>query len=139
VVLEVKEYASIEEFIRYLDKEIESLRNNLGELLKVVEDLRAEAEKIRKLRETLSKLVEGIERMGSKEVDLKDIKLLVNPTVEDEASLMEDLVADVQERILTFQKVRKAVEPLVELGELPTKVRVVFKDGKPVKLIIKTS
>ena len=139
MVLEIKEYASIEEFIRYLDKEIESLRNNLGELLKVVEDLRAEAEKVRKLRETLSKLVEGIEKIGSKEVDLKDIKLLVNPTVEDEASLMEDLVADVQERILTFQKVRKAVEPLIELGELPAKVRVVFKDGKPVKLIIKTT
>jgi len=139
VVLEIKEYANIEEFIRYLDKEIENLRNNLGELLKVVEDLRAEAEKARKLRETLSKIVGGLEKIGSKEVDLKDIKLLVNPTVEDEATLMEDLVADVQERILSFQKVRKAVEPLVELGELPAKVRVVFKDGKPIKLIIKTT
>ncbi len=139
MVLEIKEYANIEEFIRYLDKEIENLRNNLGELLKVVEDLRAEAEKARKLRETLSKIVGGLEKIGSKEVDLKDIKLLVNPTVEDEATLMEDLVADVQERILSFQKVRKAVEPLVELGELPAKVRVVFKDGKPIKLIIKTT
>jgi len=137
MVLELKEYANVEEFIRYLDKEIENLRNNLGELLKAVEDLRAEAEKVRKLRETLSKIVGGIEKMGSKEVDLKDIKLLVNPTVEDEATLMEDLVADVQERILSFQRVRKAVEPLIELGELPAKIKVVFKDGKPIRIIIK--
>ena len=44
-----------------------------------------------------------------------------------------------QERILTFQKVRKAVEPLMELGELPAAIKVVFKDGKPVKLLLRTT
>ena len=138
MVLEIKEFPNVREFISYIDKEIDELRKSLSKVLKDVEDLRAKAEKVRKLRETLARIVEGLEKTGSREVDLKDIKLVVNPTVEDEARLMEDLISDMQERILTFQKVRKAVEPLMELGELPTAIKVVFKDGKPVKLLLRT-
>ncbi|RLG75027.1 MAG: hypothetical protein DRO23_05095 [Thermoprotei archaeon] len=139
MVLEIREFPNVREFISYIDKEVDVLRKALSEVLKEVEELRAKAEKARKLRETLARIVEGLEKTGSREVDLKDIKLVINPTVEDEARLMEDLISDMQERILTFQKVRKAIEPLMELGELPAAIKVVFKDGKPLKLLLRTT
>jgi len=139
LVLEIREFPNVREFISYIDKEVDVLRKALSEVLKEVEELRAKAEKARKLRETLARIVEGLEKTGSREVDLKDIKLVINPTVEDEARLMEDLISDMQERILTFQKVRKAIEPLMELGELPAAIKVVFKDGKPLKLLLRTT
>ena len=139
MVLEIREFPNVHEFISYIDKEVDVLRKALSEVLKEVEELRAKAEKARKLRETLARIVEGLEKTGSREVDLKDIKLVINPTVEDEARLMEDLISDMQERILTFQKVRKAIEPLMELGELPAAIKVVFKDGKPLKLLLRTT
>ncbi len=139
MVLEIREFPNVREFISYIDKEVDVLRKALSEVLKEVEELRAKAEKARKLRETLARIVEGLEKTGSREVDLKDIKLVINPTVEDEARLMEDLISDMQERILTFQKVRKAIEPLMELGELPAAIKVVFKDGKPMKLLLRTT
>ncbi|MEM0505826.1 MAG: hypothetical protein QXW58_00990, partial [Thermosphaera sp.] len=107
----IKEYSSFAEVIKFIDESIASLRQQLAENLKKLEDARARAEQAKKLRELLKSLA-GEEISGAgKVIDLKDAKILVNPDPVTELQVIEEAIERINRTILSLQNLKKALEP----------------------------
>ncbi|ADG91290.1 hypothetical protein [Thermosphaera aggregans] len=132
----IKEYASFAEIIKSIDETIASLRQQLAENLKKLEDARARAEHAKKLKELLKTLAgEDISGPG-KVIDLKDAKILINPDPISELQVIEEAIERINRTILTLQNLKKALEPWSGV-EVPNKITVVIKEGIPSSFILR--
>lgn len=134
----VKEFSSFADLIKSIDEELNTLKQQLADYLRRLEDIRAKSEQERKLRELLKSLT-GEEQTGKgKVVDLKDVKLYINPDAEQEASVMEEIIDKINKTIQSLQSIRKSLEPLSSV-EVEAKIVVVYKEGVPSSIILKLS
>lgn len=139
MVVEIKEFSSVEEIEEALDKEISGTKSNLGEYLRRLDDIRNLAEKTKKVRQVVMKLAGkkvDAERLGEINVDNVNVVLDANPL--DELTALESVVRSHQERLLKVQKAREALKPLDEFGETEgVKFLIVENDGVPERILLK--
>lgn len=133
---EIKEFSSLTELFKYLDTQIDELRRKLGELLRVIEEVRIKAEQERKLKSLLSKVTGTSVESQSTVVELKNLKLLINPNAESEMSLLEQLAETINNKMMLLQSIRRDLEVL--RGEdIIASIRVIMIDGIPRGVILK--
>lgn len=133
---EIKEFSSLTELFKYLDTQIDELRRKLGELLRVIEEVRIKAEQERKLKSLLSKVAGTSVESQATVVELKNLKLLINPNAESEMSLLEQLAETINNKMMLLQSIRRDLEVL--RGEdIIASIRVVIIDGIPRGVILK--
>ena len=139
MVVEIKEFDSVEEIEENLDKEISETKSNLGEYLRRLDDIRNLAEKTKKVRQVVMKLAgkkADAERLGEINVDSVNVVLDANPL--DELTALESVVRSHQERLLKVQKAREALRPLDEFGDTEgVKFLIVEADGIPERILMK--
>jgi len=134
--VEIKEFGSVDELLRYIDQQIDTLRKQLGELLRAIEESRIKAEQERKLKELLAKLSGGNIPETPSVVELKNIRLYINPSAENEISLLEQAAEVINNKMMLLQAIRKDLEALTGV-DINTTLKVVIVDGVPKALIIK--
>ncbi len=133
----VREFSSFSELLSSIDELLSTLRQQLGDYLRRLEDIRAKAEQERKLKEYLKSLTgEEVASSTGKVVDLKAVKLYINPDAEHEASLLEDLIDRINKAIQSLQTVKKSLEPLASL-DVEAKIVVLYKEGIPSVILIR--
>jgi len=141
VVVEIKEYESVEDLEDTLDKDISKTKSTLGEYLRRLDDIRTLAEKSKKIRAVVMKLAgkkNTAESLG--EIEVGDIKVVLEANPLDELTAIETVVRSHQERLLTLQKAREGIKPLGELGDTDgMKFLVVEKSGVPERILLKIS
>jgi hypothetical protein len=139
VVVEIKEFSSIEELEEALDKDISETKSNLGEYLRRLDGIRDLAEKTKKVRQVVLKLAgkkANAESLG--EISVENVSMVLDATALDELSALESVVRSHQERLLKFQKAREALKPLDEFGETEgLAFLVVETDGVPESILLK--
>lgn len=139
MVVEIKEFSSVEEIEEALDKEISETKSNLGECLRKLDEIRNLAEKTKKVRQVVMKLAgkkADVERLGEISVDNINIVLDANPL--DELTALETVVRSHQERLLKVQKAREALKPLDEFGDTEgVTFLIVEADGVPERILLK--
>ena len=142
---EVKEFSSLSEFIKYVDEKLSEYRRMLGELLRVLEDIRVRAEQSSKLRSLLARLQAAGGGGGeaaappvqpSTVIDLRGFKVAFNPTAEVELELLEQLVESINEKISRLQTIRKELEALGN-EDIEATIKAVIVDDVPRALMIK--
>ncbi len=143
---EIKEFSSLSEFMKYVDEKLSEYRRMLGELLRVLEDIRVRAEQSSKLRSLLARLQtagggggaggEATAVQPAAVIDLKGFKVAFNPTAEVELELLEQLVESINDKISRLQTIRKELEALS--GEdIEATIKAVIVDDVPRALMIK--
>ena len=141
MVVEIKEFESVEELEETLEKDISTTKSTLGEYLRRLDEIRNLAEKSKKIREVVMKLAgkkSSAENLG--EIDVGNIKIVLEANPLDELTAIESVVRSHQERLLTLQKAREGVKPLDELGETDgMKFLVVENNGVPERILLKVS
>jgi hypothetical protein len=141
VVVEIKEFESVEELEETLEKDISTTKSTLGEYLRRLDEIRSLAEKSKKIRAVVMKLAgkkTSPESLG--EIDVGNIKIVLEANPLDELTAIESVVRSHQERLLTLQKAREGVKPLDELGETDgMKFLVVENNGVPERILLKVS
>lgn len=138
MVTEFREFTNISEMIKPIDEEISKVRNMLGDYLRKLDESKLKSEKIKKARTAISKIA-GMEveiAPSSKELDIMGLKIIVNPTPEDESLALEEIVKDLQERLTTLQRVRKSLEPLTTM-DVEVGITALMKDNIPVKIFVR--
>jgi len=132
----IREFSSISEFVKSIDDELGELRKTLGDLLRRLEELRIKAEQERKLRELLLKLrgSKGVE--ASNTVELKNIKIVLNPSPEQEVESIQQAIENINNRIMQLQSIRKDLEVLSGT-ELEVKLEVIYVNGLPKVVLLK--
>jgi len=133
---EYREFKTLEELLRFVDSQIEELRRKLGDLLRLVEEARIKAEQERKLKSVLAKVLGTSVEATMPVIELKNIKLLINPTAENEITLLEQLAEAINSKIMQLQAVRKDLEIFSDV-DLVAPLRVVIIDGIPRGIIIR--
>ncbi|HWQ18118.1 MAG TPA: hypothetical protein VNL13_09840 [Sulfolobales archaeon] len=135
----IREFGSLKDLFGYIDSQIAQYRKVFGDLIRVVEDLRARAERQKKILEVISKLTPGTQAPGeeaSSQIDLKGVKVVVNPSPLQELSSFERLLEEINVRITRLTNIRKDLEVLATV-DLSGKITVFFKDDVPETIIIK--
>ena len=141
MVVEIKEFESVEELEETLDKDISTTKSTLGEYLRRLDEIRNLAEKSKKIREVVMKLAgkkSSAENLG--EIDVGSIKIVLEANPLDELTAIESVVRSHQERLLTLQKAREGIKPLDALGDTDgMKFLVVENNGVPERILLKVS
>ena len=139
MVVEIKEFGSVEEIEEALDKEISEAKSNLGKCLQRLDGIRSLAEKTKKIRQVVRKLAGKkavSESLGEISVGSVNVVLDANPL--DELTALESVVRSHQESLLTLQKARESLNPLNEFGDMDgMKFLVVESNGVPERILLK--
>uniref|UniRef100_A0A7J3Y0J6 Uncharacterized protein n=1 Tax=Thermogladius calderae TaxID=1200300 RepID=A0A7J3Y0J6_9CREN len=131
----VREFKSVGELVKFIDEEVNSYRALLAEFLRRLEDVRVRSEQEKKLRDLLKTLGVG-ETRKSTVIDLKDSKLIIDPSAEEESKVIEEAVERLNKNIQVLQSIRKTLEPLANL-DIEAKITVILRDGIPASVLIK--
>ncbi|WP_440059184.1 hypothetical protein ACSU1N_05195 [Thermogladius sp. 4427co] len=133
----VREFKSVGELIKFVDEQINTHRTLLADFLRRLEDVRVRAEQERKLKDLLKSL--GVaEIRKSTVIDLKESKIIIDPSSEEESKVIEEVVERLNRSIQTLQSIRKSLDPLANL-DIEAKITVVLKDGVPSSILLKLS
>ena len=133
----VREFNSIGEFIKSVDDELSEMRRKLGELLRRLEELRVKVEQERKIKSILSKLgAAASANTQSNVVELKTIKLIMNPTAEQEVSALEQVVEMLNNKITQLQAIKKDLDVLGGM-DIEVKLTALYIDGLPKNILIR--
>jgi len=137
VSIVVREFNSIGEFIKSVDDELSEMRRKLGELLRRLEELRVKVEQERKIKSILSKLGAAASAGAqSNIVELKTIKLIMNPTAEQEVSALEQVVEMLNNKITQLQAIKKDLDVLGGM-DIEVKLTAIYVDGLPKNILIR--
>lgn len=136
----LRAFNNTQELIKYIDTQLMDLRKKLGELLRLIEDLRAKKEQDEKLLQLLATLTGMPTReIASKEmvINLDRITLAINPMASTELRFYEELAEYINSKVTRLQAIKKDLEKLANV-DIEAKILVVLHDGIPKALIIKT-
>jgi len=134
----VKEYSTIAEFIKSVDDAIADLRRILGEHLRKIEELRVRVEQEAKLKSVISRLGLTTAPSGA-ELSLKTIKIVVNPTAEQELAMLEQALESINNRLTQLTALRKDLDALAPLSDVNVKITVIYVDGIPKNIILRVA
>ncbi len=132
----VKEFSSFTELLKAIDEELTTLKQQLAEYLRKLEDVRTKSEQEKKLKELLKTLTGEEAAPKGKVADLKVVKLYINPDAEQEAAVLGEIIDRVNKAVQNLQNIRKALEPLSGV-EVEAKIVVVYKEGIPSIIMLK--
>jgi hypothetical protein len=140
MVVEIKEYNSVEELESRLETEISNTKSTLGEYLRRLDEIRNLAEKTRKIREVVMKLAgktkSSVDTLG--EISIGNLTIVLDANPVEELQAIEFVVRSQQERLLVLQKAREGLRPLDQLAESgDIKYLVVENDGVPERVLFK--
>jgi len=135
----IREFSNVKELITYIDGKLTEYRKVFGDVLRYVEELRRRTENQKKIQTLLAKI--GVESKISQavaEVDLKSLRLSINPTPEAELRYYEKYLEDLNQKIAKLASIRKDLDAIsTELADLGAKITVIFKDDIPETLLLK--
>lgn len=132
----IKEYINIGEFLKTLDDMISEYRRTLGELLRKIEELRIKSEQESKLKSILSKIGATPSTVAN-EINLKNVKILVNPLPQQELISLESAVEVLNNKITLLTGIRKDLEVLTGIGDVGIRIIVVYVDDVPKNIMLK--
>ncbi|MEM4594523.1 MAG: hypothetical protein QXU80_05765 [Zestosphaera sp.] len=133
----IREFNNIAEFIKSIDEDLNDYRKKVAELLRRLEELRVKVEHERKIKSAFTKLGLTTEAPEPKNViDLKNIKIVMNPSADQELNNLESVVESLNNKITMLTSIKKDLEVL---GSLDVEVRLtaIYLEGLPKTLIIK--
>jgi len=133
----IREFNNIAEFVKSIDEDLNDYRKKLAELLRRLEELRVKAEHERKIKTAFTKLGLAVEAPEPKNVvDLKNVKIVMNPTADQELSNLESVIESLNNKITMLTAIKKDLEVLGSL-DVEVKLTVIYLEGLPKTLIIR--
>ncbi|ALL01210.1 hypothetical protein Pyrde_1162 [Pyrodictium delaneyi] len=139
MVIGIKEFSSPQELLKYIDSQMSELRRKLGELLRLIEELRAKSEQDQRLRALIASLTgKPAENVSTPEtvVEIEKVVIAINPSPSTELRVMEELAEAINNKITRLQNTKKALERLAAAG-IEAKLEVILYDDVPRAVIIR--
>ena len=132
----IRIFSNVSELLSSLDDDIAESKKYLGELLRIIEELRVRAENEKALTNLLSKLGVNTGKKQSTVINLKNLKIIVNPSAEEELTALEMLAEHISRRIKTLQDIKKELESFASIN-VEARFEAVYIDGVLKEIYIK--
>jgi len=140
MVTELKTFKTVKELISYLDEQVENTKRLLEEYMSRLETQKSKMEKIRALSESLGKILGRAPSIGaSQTVDIMGLKLIINPSPIQEVITLEDVIKQLNDKLIVLQKIKKAVESLGMLEETELNLNVAVVNDIPTVVMMQLS
>ncbi|MCD6154952.1 MAG: hypothetical protein J7J22_04190 [Candidatus Verstraetearchaeota archaeon] len=140
MVTELKTFKTVKELISYLDEQVENTKRLLEEYMSRLETQKSKMEKIRALSESLGKILGRAPSIGtSQTVDIMGLKLIINPSPIQEVTTLEDVIKQLNDKLIVLQKIKKAVESLGMLEETELNLNVAVVNDIPTVVMMQLS
>jgi len=108
IIVKIKEFSSVEQIEKALDKEISEIKSNLSKYLQRLDEICALAEKQKRVREVVMKLAgkkASAKNLG--EIHLDGINVVLDANLLDEFTTLESVVSSHQKRLKKVQEARR--------------------------------
>ena len=128
MVAYIRIFSNVSELLSALDEDIAESKKYLGELLRIIEELRIRAENEKTLINLLSKLGVNTDKKRSAVINLRNLKIIVNPSAEEELATLEMLAEHVSRKIKTLQDIKKELESFADIN-VEARFEAVYIDG----------
>ncbi|MBN1358924.1 hypothetical protein JW988_09185 [Candidatus Bathyarchaeota archaeon] len=135
----IKEYSSVSEIAESIDKELAETKSALGEYLRQLDDKRTLAERTQRIHKIVAKIADKKpSKADSNYVDLNGLEIVVDATVLNELTAIENVVKSHQQRLIALQKAREALQTLDQAGATEgIKYMALEKEGIPEQILLK--
>ena len=137
----IKEYSSAMEIAEKIDTEIAATKSALGEYLRQLDYVRAVAEKSKRLHDVVAKLANKKEtKENPSQIEVNGLEIVLDATPLHELTAIESVVKSHQQRLITLQKAKEALESLDPLGDTEgMRYLVLEREGIPEQILLKLS
>jgi hypothetical protein len=135
----IKEYSSVSEIAESIDNELAETKRALGEYLRQLDDRRAIAEQTQRLYNVVAKVADKKPSKGNpNSVDLNGLEVVVDATVSNELTAIENVVQSHQKRLMALQKARESLKQLDQADDTEgIKYLALEKEGIPEQILLK--
>jgi hypothetical protein len=135
----IKEYSSVSEIAESIDKELAETKSALGEYLRQLDDKRTLAERTQRIHKIVAKMADKKpSEENANHVDLNGLEIIVDSTVLNELTAVENVVKSHQQRLIALQKAREALQTLDQAGATEgIKYLALEKEGIPEQILLK--
>ncbi len=135
----ISEYSSVSEISESIEKELAETKSALGGYLRQLDDRRAVAEKTQRIYNVVAKVADKMpSKTNPNSVDLGSLEVVVDATVLNELTAIENVVQSHQKRLIALQKAREALKTLDQAGDTEgIKYLAIEKDGIPEQILLK--
>jgi len=138
LVTEIKVFRTPGELINVLDNEIERIKTLLEQYMGMLDEQKAKIEKLQRLSESLGKLFGKTPTLvASQEVDVMGLKFVVNPSPHQEVETLEEIVKNLNDKLIVLQKIKKAVESLGMTMDAELNLTVSIVNDIPTRIMLK--
>lgn len=138
MVTEIKNFSSLGGFMDYIEGEVKAVKDKLEKYVNDLNIVRTKIESLDKFSNFISKLTGKESKFPSQqEIDFMGLKLIINPSPHYEASILEEIIRKLNEKLISLQKIKKAIESLEVHKIIDAQIQVVIIDDIPARLMLK--
>ena len=140
LVTEIKIFKTPADLMNTIDSEIEHIKTLLEQYMARLEEQKKKIEQIKKLSESLSKLLGRKTDIGSvQEVNIMGLSFIVNPSPKQEVDAIEEVIKNLNDKLIVLQKIKKALESLGLSADAELNLAVTIINDIPTKIMMKIS
>lgn len=122
-------FNSTEDYARFVENQLSDLKALSHSHSKMLDEAQRQSTRSgRQASAKQSRIAKPTALANTRQIQVDTFKVLMNPSPEYEASVLDEAIRTIQEQIETLEKTQKQVIPLLKNG---TRLAVIFMDGRP--------
>ncbi|MGC8570434.1 MAG: hypothetical protein ACP5L1_03800 [Caldivirga sp.] len=137
--LEVMYFASLNDFMNYMDNQINTLEATVNLIEKNIAQLEPRLAGFQSLLNIIKKLVGNENIMLTPAIEVTGLKIIIDPKPIDEYDVLKESVDSMKDKLTVLRKVRELIRTIIASTKLDVPVLVQVRGGVPVKMLIGVS
>ncbi|WP_292000178.1 hypothetical protein [Caldivirga sp.] len=137
--LEVMYFASLNDFMNYMDNQINTLEATVNLIEKNIAQLEPRLAGFQSLLNIIKKLVGNENIMLTPAIEVTGLKIIIDPKPIDEYDVLKESVDSMKDKLTVLKKVRELIRTIIASTKLDVPVLVQVRGGVPVKMLIGVS
>ncbi|ABW02687.1 hypothetical protein [Caldivirga maquilingensis] len=137
--LEVMYFASLNDFMNYIDNQINSLEETINLIEKNIAQIEPRLVGFQSLLNIIKKLVGNENIMLTPAIEVTGLKIIVDPKPIDEYDVLKESVDSMKDKLTVLKKVRELIRTIIASTKLDVPILVQTRAGVPIKMLIGVS
>lgn len=137
--LEVMYFASLNDFMNYIDNQIKSLEETINLIDKSIAQIEPRLAGFQSLLNIIKRLVGNENIMLTPAIEVTGLKIIIDPKPIDEYDVLKESVDSMKDKLTVLRKVRELIRAITSSTKLDVPVLVQVRAGVPIKMLIGVS
>ena len=137
--LEVMYFASLNDFMNYLDNQVNSLEETINLVKKNIAQIEPRLAGFQSLLSIIKRLVGNENVMLTPAIEITGLKIIIDPKPIDEYDVLKESIDSMEDKLTVLKKVRELIRTIIASTKLDVPVLVQVRAGVPIKMLLGVS